>query len=140
MKKENNLLIKNVIEEYQCPGCVCGSDIKCYAKGENLECSKHVAGTMGFGVGSFFLGMPRGFCRIGFIKKKKMKLLIFEKPQWGYDMFNIPVWKHLDKKGNTIIRGVSPRVNWPFLHIFIGDHLKEFNCLEISQANIDEMD
>jgi len=137
-----NEKIKKIIETYQCPGCVTGGDTSCYEKGDNLECSKHGSGTLGSGIGMFYLGLPKAFCRIGFIKQESFCLYIFENIEkgWGYDKFNIPVWKHLDKHGNTLVRGLSPRINHPFLHIFIGDYLKEIDCLEITQEDIDEMD
>ena len=51
------------IEEYQCSGCVAGSDVSCFEINSNggVGCGKHHAGTMATGVGNFFLGMPRGF-------------------------------------------------------------------------------
>jgi len=138
MKKE----IKKMIEIYQCPGCVCGSDISCYEKSDGLECEKHVAGTRMSNVGRFFLGMPKGFCRLGACENTKISIFenFEDKPGWDYDKFNIPVWKHLDKYGNTLIRGLCPRTNYPFLHIFMGNCLDKIDCLEITQKDIDGMD
>ena len=37
--------IKEIIEEYQCPGCVNGINSECYQEvpaGNNLECEKHI--------------------------------------------------------------------------------------------------
>lgn len=136
-----NALVGSAIEEYQCPGCVCGSDTECYEKGDNLECKKHVAGTMAMPhIGKFLLGMPTGFCRTGNIEE--FKVYIFENLSkgWGFDKFNVPVWKHLDKNGNTLVRGISPRINAPFLHVVLGDCMDDIDCLEINQSDIDEMD
>jgi hypothetical protein len=135
MKKSLRIIenLKNIIEEYQCPGCVCGCDISCYKKGyddDSIECSKHV--------GRIFLGMPIGFNRLGMCKETKIH--IFEKPSWEYGMFNIPVWKFLDKNGNTLLRGLCPRTNYPWIHILIGNHLDKIDCLEITQKDIDGMD
>ncbi len=136
-----NRKIKKAVEEYQCPGCVCGSDTECFEEGESLSCGKHVTGTTGIGIGKILLSMPKGFNRVG--PYDKLNLLIFDKYgscHWEYDRWNIPVWKYLDKNGNTIIRGISPRINCPFLHIFLEDCMAQFDCLEITQDDIKGMD
>ena len=73
------------IEEYQCPGCVCESDTNCYkSESESLECTKHVAGTMAFPmIGSFFLGMPKGFNRLGSEEKLKINIFASFSDGWG---------------------------------------------------------
>ena len=57
-----------------------------------------------------------------------------------YDKLNIPVWKHLDKHGNTLVRGLIPRRNEPFLHIFLENCISQIHCLEISNEDIKNMD
>lgn len=139
MKEE----IKKMIETYQCPGCVYGSDVSCYKKGAGVECSAHMAGTnIRPVIGRIFLGLNKGFCRLGACENTKISIFesFAKKPGWDYDKFNIPVWKHLDKHGNTLVRGLSPRINYPFLHIFMGDCRTMIDCLEITQEDIDEMD
>jgi hypothetical protein len=111
--------IINAIEEYQCPGCVGGSDISCYVKGEDLACSKHVAGTMVSFVGRFFLGMPKGFNRIGPVEDMHINIFETVADGWGFDNLNVPIWKHLDGNGNTLVRGLCPRINKPFLHVYL---------------------
>jgi hypothetical protein len=71
-----------------------------------------------------------------------MKINIFEKfsDGWDYDQFNIPVWKHLDENGNTIVRGISPRINAPFLHVYSGNCLSEISCKLITSDYIGCMD
>jgi hypothetical protein len=136
--------IKKAIEEYQCSGCISGHNTECFeACDTGCGCGKHYAGTMML-LGKIFLGMPKGFNRLG--KIEDMKPYIFEnyedfKKEYGggYDMFNIPVWKHLDKNGNTLIRGIQPRLNAPFIHIILGNCLSEINCLEITEYDIKEM-
>jgi hypothetical protein len=132
--------IKEAIEEYQCSGCVCGSGIECYEKGGGEECKKHVIGTLISGIGKIFLGMPKGFDRLGVFHTQKICIFSTFSNGWGYNKFNIPVWKYLDQKGNVLVRGLSPRTNTPFLHIFLCDCLKEIDCLEITNKDIDEMD
>ena len=116
-------ITKKAVERYQCPGCVDGSDISCYEKGNALECKKHCAGTMGFPImGRFFLGMPKGFNRLGACENTKIFIFrSLKESDWTYDKFNIFVWKYLDEHGNTIVRGISPRINSPWIHIFLED-------------------
>lgn len=133
--------ITNAIQEYQCPGCIIGQYPTCYEKGNDEACIKHIPGTFGFGIGVFYLGMPKGFCRLG--PFKDMKITIFKEfnDGWGYnDIFNIPIWKYKDKLGNTLVRGLCPRTNFPWLHIFLTDCIKDINCLEITKLDISKMD
>lgn len=137
MKKEK------AVKEYQCPGCVCGSDpYGCYKNehGDGIECTKHVVGTSVTGVGVFFLGMPTGFNKLG--PNEKLKIKIFEKftDVFDYDKFNVPVWKHLDKHGNTIVRGLMPRINFPFLHIILENCIDKVECIEITEKDCGVMD
>ena len=135
--------IKNAIEEYQCSGCISGSNISCFEKNKTggIGCGKHFSGTIISGVGKILLGMPKGFNRLG--KEEDLKPNIYETYDdcdWQFDMWNIPVWKHLDKNGNTLVRGIMPRRNEPFIHIFLEDCMDKVNCLEITQEQINSMD
>ena len=140
---ENNPEWKEAIEEYQCPGCVSGSDTSCYETNyqNNISCEKHCAGTMAMGIGRFFLGMPKGFNRLGSSEHIKLKIYkSYESSDWKYNKFNIPVWKHINNKGHTIVRGMMPRVNEPFLHVFLEDCMDKVDCLEITEEDILGMD
>lgn len=141
----------NAVEEYQCSGCVVGSDIKCGKFKEadfGIGCGSHWAGTTGFPfVGTFFLGLPNGFNRIGLIPQDHFRITIFKSFEdmlgsgWKYDMFNVPVWKHKNKNGHILVRGLSPRTNRPFLHIILDSKgFEEIQCIEISQKEIEEID
>lgn len=150
-------IILEAVKKYQCPGCVYGSDTSCYEKNEEgMGCGKHGAGTMlrtETGLISLFLGMPKGFCRVGPTTKRieeRLKIIIFETwkekhRQWGeYDKFNVLVWAY-EKDGVTFIRGLSPRINRPFLHVVL--ETLEKNIYDVfdkrpilSDADIDEMD
>ncbi|RPJ70156.1 MAG: hypothetical protein EHM20_15690 [Alphaproteobacteria bacterium] len=59
---------------------------------------------------------------------------------WAYDKFNVPVWKHLNESNHVLIRGLSPRINMPFLHIVLENCMDQINCLEITNKDIAEMD
>ena len=89
--------------------------------------------------------MPKGFNRLGEIAD--LKPYVFESYEkfkeaysGGYNKFNIPVWKHLDKNGNTIIRGMQPRLNAPFIHVILGNCLTEIDCFMITDKDVEEMD
>ncbi|MGR3302889.1 MAG: hypothetical protein ACUZ8I_10365 [Candidatus Scalindua sp.] len=134
-------IVKKAVESYQCLGCVCGSDIECYEKSEDFACKKHVAGTIIFPqVGKVFLGLPTGFDRLGANDQMKVNIFYYLKEAWDYDMYNVPVWKHLDEYGNTIVRGLCPRTNWSFLHVILGDCMRDIDCREITKEMMKEMD
>lgn len=134
---------KLVIEEYQCSGCVSGTDTECFEANEvgGIGCGKHHAGTIVTGIGNVFLGMPTGFNRLGECRELKPTIYeTFDSSDWHYDMWNVPVWKYKNKDEHTFVRGVMPRHNEPFLHIFLEDCLDKIECLEISQEDVDGMD
>lgn len=135
-----NSKIKAAVEEYQCPGCVCGSGTSCYEQSDNEACKKHVAGTMITGIGLIFLGMPTGFNRLGACDKTKINIFSELKDGWGYDLYNVPVWKYKDRLGNTIVRGICPRTNFPWIHIFLTDCMEEIGCQEITEKELSKMD
>jgi hypothetical protein len=144
--------VQTAIERYQCSGCASGCDIKCgkFAKRDWSEsCSEHFPGTS---IGLFikiFLGMPTGFNRTGTSMGEKVPLCldIFKSFDeiWGkdgkpYDHFNIPVWKHLNDDGHTLVRGLSPRNNAPFLHVILEDCMDRIDCFEVTKELMEEMD
>jgi len=135
--------IKLAIEKYQCSGCIFGSDISCFESNSEggIGCGKHYAGTVEAGIGRIFFGMPKGFNRLGDYPKLKPNIYnTFESSNWKYDMWNIPVWKYLSKEGHTFVRGIIPRRNESFIHVFLENCINKINCVEITQADIDKMD
>lgn len=142
IQKKTNMekKIKLAIEEYQCSGCVFGGDVSCFEKSQidGVGCGKHRAGTHGLMTGPFFLGMPKGFNRIG--EFSDMVPIIYDTFEKHYDTFNVPVWKHLSKEGHTFVRGFRPRRNEPFLQIFLENCIDKIDCLEINSSDIDQMD
>ena len=134
--------IQKAIKAYQCCGCVCGSDTKCFKPNNTggVGCGGHVAGTILSGIGTIFLGLPTGFNRLG--KHDNLKPNIYEKfedSDWTYDVFNIPTWKYL-QDGHTFVRGAMPRINSSFIHVFLEDCRDKINCVEITPDVIDQMD
>lgn len=138
--------VKNAVKEYQCFGCVNGPALECYqnvdSADNDLACKKHCAGTTDWpSVGRIFLlGLPKGFNRLGACENTKIN--IFEKLEdgWGYDKFNFPVWKHLDEHGNVLVRGLNPRINYPWIHIFLENCMDKIGCIEITKEDMAEMD
>ncbi len=130
------------VKEYQCPGCVCGPEEGCFKEMncKSISCEKHVAGTMATDIGKFFLGMPKGFNRIG--NQKELPINIYktqadQKAQFSYNNFNVPVWKHKNKEGHIFIRGYMPRINMGFIHIILDG---DFESIDAHEINIDEID
>lgn len=135
--------IKNAIEEYQCSGCVVGGDVSCFESNSlgGVGCGKHMAGTIISSIGTILLGMPKGFNRLGSASYLKPNIYkTFEESEWKYDKWNIPTWKYLTKDGHTMVRGLSPRTNSTFIHIYLENCIDKINCLEITQADVDFMD
>ena len=133
---------KLAIEEYQCPGCVCGSDISCFKSDDyGIGCGHHVTGMLIMGVGHILLGMPKGFNRVG--EQNKLNPRIFETykdSNWLFNKFNVPIWKYLNSNGHTIVRGIMPRINKPFIHIFLENCIDQIECIEITDNDLNEMD
>jgi hypothetical protein len=135
--------LKKAVETYQCTGCLKGSDTTCFKQKEDfgIGCGEHFSGTFLSNVGKIFLGMPKGFNRLGKAEDTKIQIYnSYEECDWKFDKFNIPVWKHLDENGNTLVRAIMPRRNEPFIHIFLENCLDKINCLEITKDDINAMD
>jgi len=130
---------KNAVETYQCPGCVCGNDISCYKneKVVGIGCSSHVAGTIIFPIGKIALGMPKGFNRV---KDGTLVNILQSTDDFKYNNLNVPVWKRLDENGNTLIRGLSPRIDSSFLHVILGDNMDKFDCFEVDDEFLEGID
>lgn len=143
---------KRVIELYQCPGCSNGHKIAdCFSESPtSLSCIKHCPGTFLGNFQNIFLGLPKGFDRLGYFKPRQVVIEIFNDLQeknynWGiYDKLNIPIWIYIDEHGNTIIKGFSPRIMLPFIHIFCGDVSEQIEsvnkAIRITDEDLKEMD
>lgn len=135
---------EEMIKTYQCPGCV-GCDNFDDQGNAGSGCANHHAGTVIYPhVGNIFLGMPKGFNRLGHAKHMPLNIFLSwdDMIKQGHepDMWNIPLWKYLDENGNTLIRGFRPRINDPFLFVIGGDCRDKFDCLEITQEDVEAMD
>lgn len=135
--------VKKAIEDYQCVGCVSGSDTSCFLRNPDggEGCGRHLAGTFVSGIGKIMLGMPKGFCRVGHQNDLRPNIYpTFQDSDWKYGKWNVPTWKYLSPEGHTFVRGFRPRTNSPFLHIFLENCIDKVSCLEITQEDIDYMD
>lgn len=120
-----------MIEEFQCPGCVCGGGTDeangCFKPSEShpgwdtFSCDAHMPGTMIMGLGSIYLGLPKGFNRVGMRSESAFRKaknpgechnirfwLKGADPQ--YDNLNVPVWA-MEKDGYLFVRTYMPRIN-----------------------------
>lgn len=108
--------LKMMVEDFQCPGCVCGSDTNCgkyepqtLSRGLS-SCKSHVAGTTILGIGRIALGLPRGFNRYGGGDVLHIRLATGSNDMPTWDKFNVPVWRYEDN-GYLFVRTYSPRTN-----------------------------
>jgi len=139
------MTVEEAVKEYQCTGCGKGPFEKCFSMDKwDAGCANHSPGTaIPFG-GHIFLGLPKGFNRLG--THKSIQVCIYEdinqhKKNWTYNMFNVPIWMHLDENLNTLVRGLRPRLNLGFIHIFLCDVRDYVKApYEITKSMIDEMD
>lgn len=62
-----------MIEEFQCPGCLIGSSThdcegyKLVVTDDHFACTGHVPGTFTMPGGVIYLGLPKGFNKVGFL-------------------------------------------------------------------------
>lgn len=139
--------MKELVEEFQCPGCVSGSDTNCgsYNYGQReLRCVSHVLGTQ-FGLGNVIaLGMPKGFNKPGFREdgqaRNRMDIRLWEKgthPDW--ERLNVPVWA-MEKDDFLFVRTFAPRVNCTWVDIVEGGSLELCpNAIDVAEF-INEID
>jgi hypothetical protein len=150
--KKLTVVQKRMIEEFQCPGCVCGSDTDSCSSFEfeqhpndagAFRCKTHVPGTMMLGAGTFALGLPKGFNKCGANKRGEtyeMPIFLYEdgsSPVW--DNLNVPVWAMV-QDGYLFVRLFSPRINKGAIQVIEGGTLDMCpDALDVGKF-IDEID
>ena len=122
-----NKTIDDLVDEFQCPGCVCGSGIDCGEYSfdpDYMQCIAHVLGTQ-IDLGNHIaLGLPKGFNKPGYsgtVTKPKnrntmsIRLWVVDTaPDW--DHLNIPVWA-LEQEGTLFVRTYLPRMNIGYVDV-----------------------
>lgn len=135
-------LRRQMIEEFQCSGCTCGSDTKCgsFSLQENdggFRCGGWVPGTIIVPGGRVCLGLPTGFNKTGPIVMDYISqggyLTLYESPEalgdnpvsetnifaGEYNKLNLPVWA-MEKDGYLFVRVISPRKCLPRVQVIKG--------------------
>ena len=137
-----NTKIKNAVEEFQCSGCISGSNTSCYVNDNimGVGCSKHLVGTRIGGIGKIFLGMPKGFNRLGKFEDQIPYIFeTYESSEPGSTKYNVACWKYLTKEGYTLVRVYRPRKNEPYINIYLENCMNKINCIEITEEDINYM-
>lgn len=124
--------LEAMVNRFQCPGCVCGSNTQCGKfkfDPTEMRCVSHVLGTYIMPSGNIALGLPKGFCKPGWESDgsrtlNKMSLRLWAKgtnPAW--DNFNVAVWA-LEKDGHLFVRTHAPRINFSWVDVIEGGTLE----------------
>jgi len=137
---------EEMIAEFQCPGCTsgCAPPAECEwyklkEEGQQFSCRNHSAGTIISGIGSIYLGMPKGFDRVGAICPKlgdpenfRHNIRLFLSKDGivhGWNFCNVPVWV-MEKDGFLFVRTYMPRLNGSFIDVIKGAKKSDFPALE----------
>ena len=141
MKKQMSII--RAIKTYQVPGDIGNFDKDDYKTEDGgVGWKDHHPATYISGIGKIYLGMPKPFSRLG--EFNDMTLHIFKDYEQYITFFklpyNVPCWKFLDEYGNTLVRGLMPRINRPFICVVLGDCMDKINCVEISKEEAETMD
>lgn len=116
---------EQLVEKYQCPGCVCGSSpSSCTAYKpspypDQVGCDGHVPGTTFIPGGRMMLGMPKGFNKVGELQEgDRTPVRIWSRSDPGWDLLNVPVWAWDDPDtGTRFVRTFLPRLNVGYVDI-----------------------
>jgi len=132
MLSEEELL---VIGEMQCPGCTCGcapaAECESFKPSNDygFKCEGHSSGTILSGVGYVYLGLPKGFNRVGAFRAKgddktlnNIRLWIYPAiPEW--DFLNVPIWA-MEKDGFLYVKTYCPRINVNYVDVVKGGRIE----------------
>jgi hypothetical protein len=141
---------EEMIEKFQCPGCVSGPNPKkCPAfkldTQYGFKCSGHVLGTSVNLQFNIALGLPKGFNRPSpqddmMRTRNVLQLALWLKdtnPAW--DKFNIPTWA-MEHEGFLLVRTYSPRTDRGRVDVVEGGTLALVpNALDVSKF-VDDFD
>lgn len=142
----------DMIEEFQCPGCVCGnntSDCRAFKPYDDMSapfsfcCTAHVPGTTAFPGGKMCLGLPKGFNKTGNQRWEdytpSFYVRLFDSPEKHpeWDVFNVPVWAK-EENGYLFVRTFCPRTNRSFVDVIKGGTLAMVpNAINVTELDMD---
>lgn len=133
--------IEDVIDDVQCPGCVCGNNTKECDKvkietvqnvgGPFQRCTGHVPGTSmgipGVLLTRLFLGLPKGFNRFQ-NKDTMIRIWMNGPPTW--DDLNVPVWASMYQSEGVsepylLVRTYMPRVETSVVDVILNGKIED---------------
>jgi len=148
---------EELVEKFQCPGCVAGIDVTCgaFKMPDDIEdgvaqCTGHVLGTH-LGLGNpIALGLPKGFHNPGWFRNdetpggwkhyNQMEIRLWPEgkfPDWNH--LNIPVWA-MEEDGFLFVHTYAPRINMTWVDVIEGGTLDLVpNAINVSEF-YDEID
>ncbi len=122
-----SMSVRQMVKQFQCAGCMSGSDTECgrYKPSNqgHVACESHVPGTLAMPGGLIYLGMPKGFTKVGALPgalagAPSTNIRLWPtgtSPTWDY--LNLPVWAHQNEDGVTFVRTYLPRINQAFVDV-----------------------
>ncbi len=138
------MTVEEMVEKFQCPGCVVGSDTQCgkfKLNDQKNSCASHCMGMRKLGVrsGRFALGLPKGFNRASPDTADHSGTLDIEFYPKGvptrWDHLNVPVWA-MEEDGFLFVRTYSPRINWTRVEVLEGGTFEAFNGVPHFPINV----
>lgn len=142
---------EEMISEFQCPGCTCGSSPcgTCDKFKMNTtyghSCENHSAGTFIMGLGRIALGLPKGFTRMPPGERPRDLGITLAIRNWTegthpeWDHLNVPVWA-MEKDGLLFVRTFVPRLASQYIDVVEKGTLELVpQAIDVSEF-IDEID
>lgn len=137
---------KEMVENYQCPGCTCGFntecgsyDLKSYGDAA-YYCGSHSIGTVlmtDSGNVRMALGLPVGFNKT---LQDSMRIVIhYDSDNQRWDHLNMPVWAMV-QDDILFVRSFSPRVNLGVVHIIPGGKMSDVPSANDVSLFVNEID
>ena len=145
MSNDSPSTAEELVEEFQCPGCVCGSDVSCgefklEMNGGGVACSGHVLGTFVHPGGTFALGLPKSFNHFGKNDdgSGRNRLYIWMYPSGSdlpcWDYLNIAIWAQ-EIRGFLFVRSYAPRIDESIVQVIEGGNRQRLvpNAIDVGK-------
>ena len=130
-----------MVQKYQCQYCSHKNYVDCFESVESTWDNRCV----NFCIDQLFDIDIRAFLGLHYLDNPSVfnaiKMKIFYCPNAGIlrHKYKNPLWKYLDKHGNTLVKGIRIDCNKIFFYIFYGDVMDKIDCAEITQNEIDDL-